>query len=1264
MGRFLIGNFAPFRKDWAEEMNLKDIRQRAPDLVASIEECDRDTTLAVLGALSIDASLHANGVRLDALIHLVSICSNGNRGPEISELQTWFSLIGDMVGHLEDPAEDFFTSYVVSADGGFITYEGLWEGNAFYTERLVAAVEKIPDENLRESILAPIIALLRLSDAIADRRGCVRYTEGCEYPLDELTESAATSALSSSKLLFFSDDELIEYDINPKDLSLFELDVELLNNVEDILFSETPLHRWPIKRWGDGILCILPSSFGLAIRLFAVRRLAVKGLLLPFQRTVCGEYSKFYSNLTLLQPPRSVPIGPMGERIYSGGFIRKFDEGRYLHFIPIISDLNNICAGVHKLSEDGEIYGQKVAELRQDALNRVKKKDDFVEILHLVSTAGLGEGCAFEMLGDWPESSRMVHIAPHDLELLEFLEQFDLFEIIRILDMQDEDSRQGLRLTHVNGFINLIGWLRANEGYALPPNIDDVELDGLPFMLNFDSNMQRKLRLEAYDARDPHCAQYVDGSYIEVQQYGKSVFAGPADYPVYVEPVLRGGKGMRLLVEANGKCVWAVAVSPEQLAAHMRFQKFEVIKTWLPRVVKAFNQHIGMSGFPSATEIEVYFAPDERFFGQLYNVADATDETEAELKALPLNISIIQNGPKSIRVEVPTEFDKKTHLRDNDAERILVKALLEALFLLAEIEPTADLIDVLLGDAVPNDRARQAHIFTVTDFRQSMSGRLPGLLKINLQDHARYSASEAWEYRDKSLGAKITGKADCLTYLRAVVSGTMDKLIKELSTFNRDEFLIQVAQYYEAANLDKLRWRATASASVALSSDPVAAAATIAEREGRQGGVLQGCRVLLEAGLFETAEVAGRTPGKLDVERLLLRALHVVQLGGFSDGIYWDVTPPNIQISPQGQIQLDQTFHRDVAEKLALDVANANIRASIQSYGEANAKEPPSSEGDAPTDDRTSTFLEALCEELGLSIDDASLGNIALERVGTERGEPVFVLTEEELNEALGSSLGEDKVSAYKKRFIFNQRQTWQEVSGGKPADMFPWRFRRLSSVLRKPILEISASDPARYLIIPGLIEEALKHQFMIMHDGAARPDDMDSKAMRDWINVEIGDREAKRFEVRMAKRLQDLGLEIHAGLEMSALGIDTNKRDFGDIDVLAFDAKSRLSYVIECKNFQMRKTPGELGERLSNFRGLTNKKGKPDLLRKHLNRVDLIRENQSKLAKFLGVDKINEVRSVILFPTPSPLLYSDEVKKLADILHEDILDAYFKEKG
>ena len=184
------------------------------------------------------------------------------------------------------------------------------------------------------------------------------------------------------------------------------------------------------------------------------------------------------------------------------------------------------------------------------------------------------------------------------------------------------------------------------------------------------------------------------------------------------------------------------------------------------------------------------------------------------------------------------------------------------------------------------------------------------------------------------------------------------------------------------------------------------------------------------------------------------------------------------------------------------------------------------------------------------------------------------------------------------------------------------------------------------------------------MYDGAARPDDMDSKVMRDWINVEIGDREAKRFENRMAEKLQALGLTVHAGLEMSALGIDTNKKDFGDIDVLAYDAQSGLSYVIECKNFQMRKTPGELGERLSNFRGLVNEKGKADLLRKHLNRVDLIRGNQSKLAKFLGVDKISEVRSVILFPTPSPLLYSDDVKKLADILHEDILEAYFKENG
>ncbi|MEP3300275.1 MAG: hypothetical protein ABJO27_27955 [Pseudoruegeria sp.] len=50
------------------------------------------------------------------------------------------------------------------------------------------------------------------------------------------------------------------------------------------------------------------------------------------------------------------------------------------------------------------------------------------------------------------------------------------------------------------------------------------------------------------------------------------------------------------------------------------------------------------------------------------------------------------------------------------------------------------------------------------------------------------------------------------------------------------------------------------------------------------------------------------------------------------------------------------------------------------------------------------------------------------------------------------------------------------------------------------------------------------------------------------------------------------------------------------------------------------RKTPGEIAEQLSSFRGELDAKGKPDLLLKHLNRASSLRANFDELRKFTGI--------------------------------------------
>jgi len=1243
-------------------MDLTEISKNLPHLLRDIRKSDRASSLAALGSLLMEPEIQSNALRIEGLIHLVDAYAEGSGKPTTSRVSSWFKEFGSFVGHLEDPAEDIFVGNVGTADGGYRLLEGLWEGNNFYTEIVLRAVEKIPADNIKEELLAPVHALLKLSDLLMERAGLDRYQQGNDHKQNHLPSVIAGSIFGNLRRSVLTGEELIDAGISKEQLTPFIKNKRV--SLKTDFLADSELHRRPLFEVDEGVACAIPNAIGMAIRLFVIQSLTNWGLLHRFQQVICATYSEFFADQSLIDRPPEMPIGPMAEGIFSGGFISEFDVGRYLHFIPMIPSMEGIAEkGMLSVPGTNVALGEYIDQRCSEACDTVYKENGFVEIIHLVCVGGVGEGVNTRLTDQKIKQSRVVTIAAHDLRTLSDIQDFDLSEIVRVLDMRDQDRQQGIETVNINGFMNLVGWLRANDGFTLPPNIEDVELgDSSPFMLNFDSNMQRNLRLEAYSARDAHHALYVDGTQSLVWLYGKSIFPEDEDFPTYVEPVLRGSHGMRLLVKYGSKLLWAKSIVDEKLHPHLRVQKFEVIKTWLPRIARVLAKSPMAVEMPNCTLVEVEFETDPNLNQSDRPVGDAYDLTLEEIEKLPLEIKIDVDSGQTVHLNVPSSFDRKCFLQENVAEVTLVKAFVEALAKVSGYTLTDIEIREFVSKVVPNTQARQAHTFLVDSFRQSMVGRLPEIPKINVQDHARMTVSEAWEYRSKELGFSINGKEECRTFLNAATQGAIDKLIAELSVFDRKTLLKKVASYYEAINVNKTRWRLTASASVGLCKDQSAARNIIAQHEGELAGGLTGCRILLEAALFETKETGGREPGRIDIERLILRALHIFQLGGFSDGVHWDVIPPNVQISPQGQIQLDQSFNREVVETIALQVAKANIDQSIEDYGKQNIQSEL--EGQAPENlsDREKTFDSALKAEWGLDLDTTLIGLRLLEGEGVRKEQPVFSLKHEELIAVLGKELSPDDITSFIENFVFRQREKWQDIPDGKISEMFPWRFRRKSSVLRQPILEISASETKAYLVVPGLIAEAFKHQYGLMYEGAARVATLKTAEMKHWVEVEIGHYEALRFEKRMGERVQNQGYNVRTSVKLTEIfgnGLDKN---YGDIDILAWDVGTGMVWVIECKNFNLRKTPGEMGEQLSNFRG-EERDGKRDLLRKHLDRIQKLRTDGEKLSDFLGLDKVTDIKSVLLFPNPVPMQFSKTHCQGSDILLSNEVTEYFPSK-
>ena len=97
---------------------------------------------------------------------------------------------------------------------------------------------------------------------------------------------------------------------------------------------------------------------------------------------------------------------------------------------------------------------------------------------------------------------------------------------------------------------------------------------------------------------------------------------------------------------------------------------------------------------------------------------------------------------------------------------------------------------------------------------------------------------------------------------------------------------------------------------------------------------------------------------------------------------------------------------------------------------------------------------------------------------------------------------------------------------------------------------------------------------------------------------------------------------------------------------------------VIECKDVHYRKTYGEIAEQLSDFRGEITSDGKADMLKKHLDRVSVVRGDFASVKKYVGITDATEIESHLVFKNPVPMQYAaHNIGKLVQVLLYDDLD-------
>lgn len=1218
---------SPMPKKFEENQNtgaFEDLRKQYKGTFIDLERSDPLATALSFAALLLNENLQSSTYRIETLVNLaLTLGREKDRLKQRDFRRLYRAMETGSVARQEDPAEDVFVSNISTMRGNFLVLEGLSEGAGYFLQVFMQMVDSLPKNESYDVIRDPVYALLTLSDEACKRAGLSRNQLGNEVPQANLPPQDAERIPELRKCLTFSSADLDNLGVKLDDLSQFGFDPSARAKLLKQNLLHNDLERCPVCHKDGSTFLMLPTAVSGGIRRFVFEMVVNVYGLDTFLKALAYEYSKRLSLIPFFGEFGRVRLEftPAGDTLMASVF-RWVDDGRALHILFFMDNLR----GFEQTGFGGWDKGQpntSAAILDHIKLAKAKaeESDDFKSGISLIVGCGVGRGIMHDVsalnLEDWDVD----FLSVHDFEVLSNKNSFEPISLWRLKDAERKVSEAGIELVNINGLLNLIAWREQLGGHLVPHNqIPDAFGDGRAGLIVVDQNALRTFRHQSKQEADVHSACKLDGSWTLVRRTSSSLSEEDRSISLYAD-ILSHESLPALLFEDQGAEWWITVSGVKGSSRDAIFERWRMLSTWLPRIAQAFGALGEQHKPPNQLQINATFD------GAMAGLSEQPKPfTENELRETLLVKAQVDEA--LVTVKASRRFEDAFFNEDNIAEREWVRAACLGVSGLA-IEPLpAEQFEDLLNSIVPNNRVRQTHAFPAVSFRDFVHHQLPRKpVFINNDDTSTLKLFLGWKIRTRKLGGTVQGKAECTTYLRQLVESLEDQLIDFLKRFEKKSVLKRLIINHEAAMRDQETWKRTAAAVSALHTDKGRALEEILKHQSKLNAVFQSSRVLVEVANCVCSLDDGDAFGKFDLAQSMAMMIEIIQFGGWSDAIYYGAMEPTLMVAPLGDVLANHDFFEEIVVPFGQAGMTSSVERNIQGYGDHfSAPKEKTGEPDKRFLAEKEQFSKAWECELGFPMEALGAFIVACEEVGLNEKKACFVVRKSdlmgrilELKPELASHL--DKIVH---ELSLPPRSDWRVAPEGfTDLDRQPWKFRRLLSVLRRPLIQLDdAVDPEIYLC-PGIVSDGGEYTFVRYWEAEFREIQIRTKEMLRW-NGSVKDKSS--FNDQVAKRLRELGwtaksdvgvTQILGRSEDEKLG---NIKKLGDVDVLAWDEQSRRVIAIECKDLMYRKTPGEIAEQLASFRGELDAKGKPDLLLKHLNRASALRANLDQLRKFTGI--------------------------------------------
>lgn len=339
-------------------------------------------------------------------------------------------------------------------------------------------------------------------------------------------------------------------------------------------------------------------------------------------------------------------------------------------------------------------------------------------------------------------------------------------------------------------------------------------------------------------------------------------------------------------------------------------------------------------------------------------------------------------------------------------------------------------------------------------------------------------------------------------------------------------------------------------------------------------------------------------------DRLLALGAAIVEYGGLGDALHYRFDDAQVAVLPGGRLAMFPGRYALASRAWSHGIVARTVAQAQENFGDYWQ---PQSGPIAPPPIWEAAFRGEFgyqMTELGRILTE--LAEIASEGVGSVITRPKGALMDD-----LARRTGMDRSLTEKivESLVLSPRADFLSPSGFHSYDVYPWRFNRPLSLLRRPLIERGTE------LIWGRrgIRLAVNSLLNQIDSGRLPARSREMRLLKSTLSTASGD----AFEGEVAAKVREHGLQVRKRFtKVGGLRLEENGNDIGDVDVLAIDPAAKRIWAIECKAIAIGITPWELSHEL----GRIHEPG-TGILAKHERRAAWLRGHLKELVGAFGYD-------------------------------------------